>query len=500
MPDSKPFEYNNSAFSTDGLVEIMRENQNEVLCDLNNCENDAAPVALEINDKDEFWNTPELDCTMVVEDYTNGNGNGNGNEARDSMKLFEKNSCADKNGNENEVRDENEFKDSVDPFTIPSGKMELFEKNTDLYTDKNVMKCELPELIVCYKESTYHVVKDICIDEGLPFEDKILIESESDNDKGLHSVLPSDENSNGGKMKENKDTELLSPDGSKSSSENEDDEDDAHECGTKEKVAVELHIADALKSLLESHSDNDISTDCGSLALVQAGETNPDATEMIADDVSRENFVTSSMPSLQKFSKQISLKSLFESPDCDANEVEQQSGQISSSEVKCENPALVSIAEESNQSDPGNDLPYNSKVESSTITFDFNSSKPTTNGTDENLNDVDPEQPLKIDSKPSHENGISDSLAVESEVQHGQGESSFSMAGPVSGRISYSGPLVYSGSVSLRSDSSTTSARSFAFPVLPSEWNSSPVRMAKADRRHYRKHRGWRRGFLCCKF
>ncbi|KAF5945472.1 hypothetical protein HYC85_015700 [Camellia sinensis] len=230
MPDSKPFEYNNSAFSTDRLVEIMRENQNEVLCDLNNCENGAAPVASEIHDKDEFWNTPELDCAMVVEDYTNGNGNGN--EARDSMKLFEKNSCADENGNENEVRDENEFNDSVDPFTIPSGKMELFEKSTDLYADKNVMKCELPELIVCFKESTYHVVKDICIDEGLPFEDKILIESESDNDKGLHTVLPSDENCNGGKMKENKDTELLSPDGSKSSSENEDDEDDAHECGT----------------------------------------------------------------------------------------------------------------------------------------------------------------------------------------------------------------------------------------------------------------------------
>lgn len=44
------------------------------------------------------------------------------------------------------------------------------------------------------------------------------------------------------------------------------------------------------------------------------------------------------------------------------------------------------------------------------------------------------------------------------------GETSFSMAGPVSGLITYSGPIAYSGSLSLRSDS-TTSTRSFAFPM-----------------------------------
>lgn len=49
--------------------------------------------------------------------------------------------------------------------------------------------------------------------------------------------------------------------------------------------------------------------------------------------------------------------------------------------------------------------------------------------------------------------------------QHGHGETSFSMAGPVSGLITYSGPIAYSGSLSRRSDSSATSTRSFAFPV-----------------------------------
>lgn len=70
----------------------------------------------------------------------------------------------------------------------------------------------------------------------------------------------------------------------------------------------------------------------------------------------------------------------------------------------------------------------------------------------------------------------------------------------MSGPVSMSGHIAYSGNISLRSDSSTTSTRSFAFPVLQREWISSPVRMAKAERRHSRRHRVWRKGIICCKF
>lgn len=74
---------------------------------------------------------------------------------------------------------------------------------------------------------------------------------------------------------------------------------------------------------------------------------------------------------------------------------------------------------------------------------------------------------------------------------------------------SFSGPSItldpltpsgHIGNISLRSDSSTTSTRSFAFPVLQTEWNSSPVKMAKADRRRFRRDRGWGYRILCCKF
>ncbi|KAF3438012.1 hypothetical protein FNV43_RR20768 [Rhamnella rubrinervis] len=79
------------------------------------------------------------------------------------------------------------------------------------------------------------------------------------------------------------------------------------------------------------------------------------------------------------------------------------------------------------------------------------------------------------------------------------GESSFHGACPFSGPISFSGPILSSRSISHRSNS-TTSSRSFAFPILASEWNGSPVRMVKADRPPLRKQRGWRICFLCCKF
>ncbi|XVF49901.1 hypothetical protein PTKIN_Ptkin04bG0053200 [Pterospermum kingtungense] len=63
-----------------------------------------------------------------------------------------------------------------------------------------------------------------------------------------------------------------------------------------------------------------------------------------------------------------------------------------------------------------------------------------------------------------------------------------------------SGPVPCSGAISLRSASSSASSHSFAFPILPSEWNGTPVRMVEADQRQPTKHQSWRTCFLCCKF
>ncbi|GFZ21492.1 18S pre-ribosomal assembly protein gar2-like protein [Actinidia rufa] len=406
----------------------MKENQNRVLCDLNDSENNADLLASEINGKDGVWNMEEAKCKMFAEDICSDNENGDVGSV-DPLKLFkERNLSTDRNSSENEGTDEKNPRQSVSPYSIPSGEKELCEKNTGLYAVKNAMQCELPELVVCYEENTHHVVKDICVDEGVPFEDKILIKSE--NDKGGVTVA-------------SEDNDLLSADGSKLLSETDSNEDEASDYGAKEKAGIELLLADALQSLLDNDFDHDIST----------GEE----TYKIVDEVSRDKFVTSTMPSLQKCSKYQSLKSL-ESPEFDGNQVEKRKDQIQSSEAKCESPVAVSAAEESSKSSVVNVLNYNSKVENATITFDFNSLKSAAIGREDNPDDANRERLFKTDS-------VSDNSGIGSESQRGHGESSFSMAGPVSGLITFSGPMTSSCSVSLRSDSSTTSTRSFAFPM-----------------------------------
>ncbi|KAI5056300.1 hypothetical protein GOP47_0028118 [Adiantum capillus-veneris] len=84
-----------------------------------------------------------------------------------------------------------------------------------------------------------------------------------------------------------------------------------------------------------------------------------------------------------------------------------------------------------------------------------------------------------------------------------------SFSGTLSGPLTFSGPMSfsgnsghgpsYSGSVSHRSDSSTASTHSFAFPVLPFEFNSSPVKIAQPDKRFVQ--RPWKRRLrhlFCC--
>ncbi|CAM8882220.1 unnamed protein product [Rhodiola kirilowii] len=93
-----------------------------------------------------------------------------------------------------------------------------------------------------------------------------------------------------------------------------------------------------------------------------------------------------------------------------------------------------------------------------------------------------------------------DHFTASAPLQRDHFESSFASVGHHTGSITYSGPIAHSGSLSHRSDASSASTRSFAFPVLQNEWNFSPVRMQKADRRHLRRHRGWRNGLFCCKF
>ncbi|XP_048137354.1 uncharacterized protein LOC115740349 isoform X2 [Rhodamnia argentea] len=83
------------------------------------------------------------------------------------------------------------------------------------------------------------------------------------------------------------------------------------------------------------------------------------------------------------------------------------------------------------------------------------------------------------------------------------GDAYFSAASPIATPPRESDTAPYLRSISLRSksNSSTTSSRSFSFPLLPFEWNGSPLKMAKADRTRSQEQRNrpWWTLFACCK-
>ncbi|XP_019149993.1 PREDICTED: uncharacterized protein LOC109146802 [Ipomoea nil] len=348
-----------------------------------------------------------------------------------------------------------------------------------LGADKHIMEPEFPESIDSYKESNSNDVKDICIDEGVPIVDKNLIENPNDSSFG-------DKNDSLG---EDVQKEMLSGDPSKiQDSKNP-------KIGAANTSTVKDDIESIAPDCLISSVENNVNKESVTDTYLE------DLMKLFGSKLAKTGKVDNDASETQSFSNKPLLESSCAQQDCQSPE-----------EAILESHATVPTNVEPNKNDHS--------------TFDESAEKIS-------------KKALDSDAMPNNEEGISDktSAAPASEVQcrntektaensrgnplgpelqdvgnsedkasanfsigsHDHGEASFSSVGPMSGLISYSGLIPHSGNISLRSDSSTTSARSFAFPILQSEWNSSPVRMAKGDGR-YRKNRGWMQGLLCCRF
>ncbi|KAI3734073.1 hypothetical protein L6452_13534 [Arctium lappa] len=544
----------------------------------------------EENEKVNFWNNQELERSNVEDGLTNN--------------------CEDE-----------KFR-SLGPCNLPS---DFFEKETEFYTDKNVMECDLPELLVCYKESAFQV-KDICVDDGIPHGERILFDENnheircissptnegkqddiiedslhtqylkpqglrfssmedyymepdlcSGTNRKVDTDLPVLEPTNdhmdiGGNRDEvierNLDIQLVKGERIRSSSREDscmksdassgtqeadtnlpvtgptndhidteipvqclhnsvpdkdfkDCEDDTvKECGTKEE-AIDSIVPNEFKNMSkDDNGDDDGPSECshdklkvsaesdtvlkatdnyGPEISIQTGEKQFNSSANLLDDASTEQVVSNSVPSLQQDGPLPSLQSHLESIN-GTRDFGQQPCQ-SPVEAVSEKSVAGNEAEELGRSIQTTNISNESVTEGSNV-LNLNNGKPATSSGlhgVQNPENVD-ELSIEAQGEPKHLDVASDNVAMVNPVQRGEGESSFSVAGPVSGRITYSGPIVFSGSISIRSDSSTTSTRSFAFPILQTEWNSSPVRMAKADRRRLQKHRGWRHGLLCCRF
>lgn len=293
---------------------------------------------------------------------------------------------------------EHEHSINDDTFTT-NLEDENFEKAKELYIDK----------IACYEESAFHVVKDICVDNGLSHDKNIKIdkkhhelscEPDTNTDTGTDTVTVNEEDKHNDVSEDSyKSTDL---------------------CLVNEEKPDTDFPATKHEDVIEGNHDTDISTQSSSQEKdTKEDENGPlNCVICVSDD----------------------LKLFVESD-------------IAKSTESCGPEKPESIHELS----------------------------------------------LGIESAPNKDMA-SDSVTVANQLQHGGGESSFSMAGPVSGLIINSGRIASCGSISHRSDGSNTSVRSFAFPILQTEWNSSPVRMAKVDQRRSRKHRGWRQALACCRF
>ncbi|KAJ8564695.1 hypothetical protein K7X08_001155 [Anisodus acutangulus] len=511
-------------------------------------------LACETKARDEFWNVQELDD---FEDISRSNKHEiRGSPLKDDLNegLSNLTSCK-RNGNpfacDTEDRDHPwsipEFEGSMIADFIDDKEKGAIVPNTDthLYTDKGVVECKLPESAICYKESNYNIMKDICMDEGVPLMDKIVTENRKD-----------DQPDSSRNRREGVDSELVSAGESKASSVENTFTIAADHHTTKEDEDTKSLVSKGLnpfsedgdtKSLvskgLDHFSEDNMSKDEDTKSLVSKG-LNPFSEDNMSKDEDTKSHVSKGLNpfSEDNMSKGADTDSYLEDvmkifrskcttmekatnvsekesdiqnskeSNFDDDQSAQQPDQMPSSVVAFNSQNAVSAADETNNNGPASNFFNNSKSETGIITCDLNLTDLALSSsmakTVKNL----PEQSIKLETVSSQKDGSSDSFSAASQVHfannvdpsnssvHGHladGEASFSAAGLASGLITYSGPISHSANVSLRSDSSTTSARSFAFPVLQSEWNSSPVRMAQAERR---KHRGWRQSLLCCKF
>ncbi|KAK3222778.1 hypothetical protein Dsin_009803 [Dipteronia sinensis] len=352
-PDTKPFECGDNAPDSTGLKSEnnMMDYQNGVLC------------ASEAQKRDaDGWTVKKLDRSMSLNDLTNNN--------------------------------EKDVRDLTEPYSRSCREIESFE-DSGFYMEKTVMECELPELIVCYKESTYHV-KDICVDEGVRSQDKNLFKSDVD-EKGFCILPPPKKDRNSEPMEEKNKNDKPLTDVMKSSAENASDMDNICKDDSSPENVRYMCVLDLLDASKDFKLTGDDSTD-------KIANTVSPKLFSLADLLSMQNLVSENSRFECSSGKAVSgnpalISTAGESNDDIEEAIAASSNVVSAAEesnggneeAALANPALVLAAEEKQNdskeetlasSDVGSEseestknivekLSYNSKVETRSITFDF---------------------------------------------------------------------------------------------------------------------------------
>lgn len=287
----------------------MKENRKEMFISKQNGHGrNADQLASRMKDDDGYWNTPELEFSLIVDNSTNSNGKG--------------------------------AKNSVVAVKVP----DELSQDSDVYSGKIIIESYQPEMIVCYKESTWPAPKDICVDEGLPSEDKLLAKDLMDD----HSSLPSNGYDHTDTITEASNTDFLFRNGLRSSY--KDCKDNAA-CGSVNEVDVDKELlvqdgqistskddidhnnaytsgTDRAKFSSESGKDKDDASFCDSGDLIQQSQVNRKAKERITDDATTSELVSGSTLLVNKFHGETTLKFLLESARCGDNDVSQLHNEV----------------------------------------------------------------------------------------------------------------------------------------------------------------------------
>ncbi|KAL1551167.1 hypothetical protein AAHA92_19044 [Salvia divinorum] len=393
-----------------------------------------------------------------------------------------------------------------------------------LFTDKNVLECDLPVSEVCYREIGCQMLKDICVDEGRSEKDSNAIESSmsplspNDNvDLETKEVPSMDANSftgdQCGSKEENDRVKFISQEKLDSCLENAVQTSEAcfDGAGNAETNSSNGSPADrklpneTFGCLPDQVLDQEAVPECPAASSAEAGGTKKDV-----------------QASCLAYNRKVEIGTIifhFSSPDgvvVGNSMAEGVTEQSAESEDLCKDvnaedlpAALEAKVQFTNNGDDSLQQPLVSNEgnsDSGSAANEGSLDHKQEDSDDISLNDgpvqspsnkipvVTNDAPASEANAPNLNKRESGDAPVAHQLQQDIGETSFSAAS----MIAYSG--AFSGSLSHRSDGSTTSGKSFAFPLLQPEWDSSPVRMAKADRARFRKHKGWRSGLLCCRF
>ncbi|CAK8533733.1 unnamed protein product [Lathyrus sativus] len=301
------------------------------------------------------------------------------------------------------ANDKESVKKSVDaPISNPQ-RVNKFQNPIDVFVDRIVVECE-PEMEVCYKENSYHVVKDICFDKGAFAKHKFMFDESVDG--AAYNFFPLENFEYNRNPKDNTGMKVLNQPETDDSDEASSNHDQHNDVIHKDDSEIE-ELVDNFTKAMDSREDTQDSIPTGGKDEQLSVEHNShsqlkDSSNMIEEEV---------------------LASPTLGLTVDEPESDYQFG-----------PSAPAVCVKKQLHQFGGCNCDETQLPLTTI-----------EGPSGDFSEIQP--------------------AETSQIRSDLGESSFSAAGVVSGRISYSGSIPYSGSISIRSDSSTTSTRSFAFPM-----------------------------------